>query len=167
MCKRCFWVAARFHVSRRDSMIVAWHEVPGTAPQTSRTLRLRDGFFLGTLSQALRARPPSQTTARPTGRGLRNHPLRPRRRLCGVGLRSVCPYGTRLAAHFATASSWRSQMPSEGRRTHPRVQPHRWLHNRVRQPNRGVRFFEVDETSERIFEHLQDLVLNSSLFLNS
>jgi hypothetical protein len=42
---------------------------------------------------ALRARPPSQTTARPTARGLRNHLLRSRRRLCGVGLLLCVPPG--------------------------------------------------------------------------
>jgi hypothetical protein len=61
------------------------HTVPyGTVP------------FQSTHSQALRARPPSQTSARPTAKSFRNHLLRSRRRLCGVGLRSVCPYGTRL-----------------------------------------------------------------------
>jgi hypothetical protein len=56
--------------------------------------------------QALRARPPSQTTARPTARGFGNHPLRSRRRtsassvesFCGVGLRSLTRHGTRLRA---------------------------------------------------------------------
>jgi hypothetical protein len=40
-----------------------------------------DGSLGVALSQALRAKPPSQTTARPTVRGLCNHLLRSRGRL--------------------------------------------------------------------------------------